>query len=290
MHSFIKKSLFLGTSVLSFLVFLGCGGGGSTNNASAPVKTEQINFTAPIDGQSYQLEALLYRPQDGKARHPLVLITHGRNGPTPEINPNELNDYPQLSMALAEHGYLVMMLVRRGYGNSQGPDSEFLYTAEESGLAGAKDVKAGVDYMLTQADVDGDHIVIIGQSQGGWVALAASTVSMKGVLGAINISGAINFKQGQGQDIRSSEVESLLNDSASIYGQSAKVPTLWIYAENDNHLPASVNEWFKSYTSSGGRGRITIKPSYKDNGHAFINEPALYIDDIVSFFDEIGFR
>jgi hypothetical protein len=113
---------------------------------------------------------------------------------------------------------------------------------------------------------------------------------MKGVLGAINISGAINFKEGQGLNIRSSAVEGWLNDSARIYGQSAKVPTLWIYAENDNHSTASVNEWFKSYITPGGRGLIAIKPSYKDNGHAIVNEPALYIDDMFSFFDEIGFR
>lgn len=255
-----------------------------------PVKTERINFTASIDGQDYRLEAMLYQPQDGKKRHPLVVITHGRNGPNPPVNPRQLESYRQLNSVLAEHGYEVVMLVRRGYGNSQGPDSEFLYTAEESGLAGAKDVKAAVNFMLTQADVDVDHIVIMGQSQGGWVALAASTIPMKGVLGAVNISGAVNFKQGLGLGIRSRAVEEFLRDSARAYGQNAKVPTLWIYAANDNHLPDAVNAWFETYIKSGGRGRIAIKPPYKSKGHAIVNEPALYVDDIFSFFDEIGFK
>jgi dienelactone hydrolase len=233
---------------------------------------------------------MLYHPQDGRKFHPLVLITHGRNGPNPQPNPRQAEGYRQLNTVLAEHGYEVMMLVRRGYGNSQGPDSEFLYTAEESGLAGAKDVKAAIDYMCHQAAIDCNHIVIMGQSQGGWVALAASTIPIKGVLGAVNISGAVNFKQGAGLGIRSKTVEDLLKASASAFGHNAKVPTLWIYAENDNHLPDTVKAWFAAYIESGGKGRLAVKPAYKDRGHAIVTEPALYIDDIFSFFKEIGLR
>jgi len=258
-------------------------------DASA-VSTERIFFTASIDGADYRLEAMLYYPQDGRKVHPLVVLTHGRNGPNPSPNPRQAEGYRPLSNVLAEHGYEVMMLVRRGYGNSQGPDSEFLDSAEESGLAGAKDVEAAVSFMCTRSDIDCDHIVIIGQSQGGWVSLAASTIPMKGVLGAVNISGAVNFRQGAGLGIRSRAVEDSLKHSASAYGRNAKVPTLWIYAENDNHLPDAVRSWFEAYIRSGGRGRLVIKPAYKDNGHAIVTEPALYIDDIFSFFKEIGFQ
>ena len=254
------------------------------------VSTEKIFFTASIDGTNYRLEAMLYYPQDGRKLHPLVILTHGRNGPNPSPNPQQAEGFRPLSNVLAEHGYEVMMLVRRGYGNSEGPDSEFLDTAEASGLAGAKDVKAAISFMCTRSDIDCDHIVIIGQSQGGWVSLAASTIPMKGVLGAVNISGAINFKQGAGLGIRSRTVEDSLEHSASVYGQNAKVPTLWIYAENDNHLPDAVRGWFKAYIRSGGKGRLVIKPAYKDRGHAIVSEPELYIDDIFSFFKEIGFQ
>jgi pimeloyl-ACP methyl ester carboxylesterase len=74
-----------------------------------------------------------------------------------------------------------------------------------------------------------------------------------------------------------------------MYGELSKVPTLWIYAENDNHLPGTVKRWFNSYLEVGGKGKVVIKPPYKDRGHSIVNEPDLYIGDILNFLKEIGF-
>jgi dienelactone hydrolase len=258
-------------------------------HGSAQIKTERIMFFNLIGGKEYRQEAMLYIPLDGKERHPLIIMTHGRNGPYPKVNEREVFGLQNLNQALANRGFLVMMLVRRGYGNSEGPDSEFLDTAEESGLAGAQDIKGAVNYMSTKPEILNDRIVIIGGSQGGWISLASSTLDIKGVLGTVNISGAINFRRGAGRSIRDSAVEEELENSAKIYGRSSRVPTLWLYAENDNHLPNSVRKWFNSYIGAGGKGRLVIKPPYKDKGHAIVSEPDLYIEDILSFFKEIGF-
>jgi dienelactone hydrolase len=276
----VKKIYAIMTFVLLFVCF---------SQASAAIKTEMIIFSNLIDGKNYRQEAMLYIPLDGKEQHPLIIMTHGRNGPYPKINEREVSGLRELNQALANRGFLVMMLVRRGYGNSEGPDSEFLDTAEESGLAGAQDIKGAVNYMRTMPEVLIDRVAIIGQSQGGWVSLALSTLDVKGVFGAVNISGAINFRRGVGRPIRDSAVEDHLENSAKIYGKSARVPTLWIYAENDNHLPDAVRKWFNAYTKAGGKGRLAIKPPYKDQGHAIVREPDLYIEDILSFFKEIGF-
>jgi pimeloyl-ACP methyl ester carboxylesterase len=232
-----------------------------------------------------------YVPVDGKAQHALIVNTHGGNlNPiTPTNNPRLVYGLHPLNQALASRGYLVMMLVRRGYGNSQGPDSEFLDTPEESGLAGAQDIKAAVNYMQTRPDVLKNQIVIMGQSQGGWVSLAASTLDMEGVLGAVNISGATHYRLGQYKNVRSPEHEAYLEKAAQIYGTSSRIPVLWLYAENDNHRPATVRQWFNVFTKAGGKGKLVIKPSYKDNGHNIVKEPDLYLADIVSFFNEIGF-
>jgi cephalosporin-C deacetylase-like acetyl esterase len=47
-----------------------------------------------------------------------------------------------------------------------------------------------------------DQIVITGQSQGGWAALAASKLEMQGVVRAVNISSIKNFKLAPNQSIR----------------------------------------------------------------------------------------
>jgi len=80
----------------------------------------------------------------------------------------------------------------------------------------------------------------MGQSQGGWIALASSTVGIEGVIGVVNISGGIHFGQAKGLDTRSFERENYLEECSKIFGKNAKVPVLWIYSENDNHLPYSV--------------------------------------------------
>jgi dienelactone hydrolase len=273
---------FLLILVLSFMLMV-------SGSLFAAVTTENFTFTATIDNKEYLLEGKLYNPQNGKKQHPVIVITHGRNGPNPSRIPNQVEGYKALNTTLAEKGYLVMMLVRRGYGNSQGPDSEFLDTASESGLAGAQDVKSAVDYLRKRPDVIKDKVVVIGQSQGGWVALASSTVKIDGVIGTINISGATNFRQGMNKGIRSSSVEGALEESSRSFGKNAKVPVLWIYSENDNHLPDSVKAWFSAFESAGGKGTLAIKPPYKNNGHMIVNEPALYIDDIYRFFDGIKF-
>lgn len=277
----MKKVFMITIAVLLFACF---------SHASAQIKTEKIMFPNLIGEKTYRQEAMLYIPLDGKDRHPLIIMTHGRNGPSPKVNEQEVFGLRNLNQALANRGFFVMMLVRRGYGNSEGPDSEFLDTAEESGLAGAQDIKGAVNYMRTKPEILNDRIVIIGGSQGGWIALASSTLDIKGVLGTVNISGAINFRRGVGKSIRDPAVEDQLDNSAKIYGRSSRVPTLWLYAGNDNHSPDSVKKWFNSYREAGGNGRLVIKPPYKDRGHMIVTEPDLYIEDILSFFREIGFN
>ncbi|RPJ08659.1 MAG: hypothetical protein EHM28_03665 [Spirochaetaceae bacterium] len=156
------------------------------------IKQEHIFFNARIDERDYKLEGMIYRPDDNAA-HPVIIMNHGRNGKSPSVNPNEVSNYADLCKAFAQEGFTVLLLVRRGYGASQGPDSELKTTAVDSGLEGAKDVQAAILYMQQQSFVIPEKVVIAGQSQGGWVALACSAVRIRGVLGAINISGGTNY-------------------------------------------------------------------------------------------------
>lgn len=251
------------------------------------VQVQETRIQVEIGQKPYELEAKLFLPQDGKAQHPLAVMTHGRNGPTPNRNPREIHGYSAFNRALAAQGILVMHLVRRGYGNSDGPDGEYLSSAEESGLEGAKDVRAAVAYMRKQSGVIPDRIVVIGQSQGGWVALASSTLEMEGVLGTVNISGATNFTRAQGYSIRSREVEDQLKNAAAFYGKDARRPVMWIYAANDNHPEASVREWFEAFQQAGGKGKLFITEPYQKNGHAVIGTPSYFMGELMAYLTEI---
>ncbi len=117
-------------------------------HAETPVVVDLITFTVHIEGKDYRLEAKIYKPEDSD-RHPMVVMTHGRVGPTPARNPKEVNNYAPICTALAAKGYVVTMVVRRGYGNSDGygfwdsgeyRDSTVSRTCWRQGLGGHREV------------------------------------------------------------------------------------------------------------------------------------------------------
>ncbi len=252
------------------------------------IKTEYEKFIATIDNKDYQLEAMIYRPSDNYM-HPLIIMNHGRNGKYASVYSNESKTLSTLCSALAEKGYVVMLLVRRGYGNSQGPDSELKETAVTSGLEACKDVKSAIIFMKQKSYVTKDKIVVIGHSQGGWVALASSTQKIDGLLGTVNLCGGTNYEN-MGSGKINEEVQSHWIWASGILGEKNIVPTLWIYSENDrNHPVRYVNKMFEAFEKSGGKGKLIIKPPYKDNGHYIMGEPDLFINDILDFFKSIDF-
>ena len=251
------------------------------------VKTEQIRFTARIDNKQYQLEAMIYRP-GAQGRHPLIVMNHGRNGPHPNRNQNEVRGYGALNQELANQGFVVMMLVRRGYGNSDGPDCEFQSTAVKSGLEAAKDIKSAIEFMRQQEYVAGDKVVIMGHSQGGWAALSSAAVKMDGVLGVVNLCGGTNYRN-MGLGLITPKVQRDWIEACGELGKMALVPTLWIYSENDrDHPPEYVTKMFAAFQNSGGKGNLIIKPPYGENGHNIVQEPGLFMDEILKFFAAIG--
>lgn len=266
------------------LIFYSCAWG-----QSEPVKRQQIFLDVQIQEKMYKLEAMLYKPTDVEAaRLPLIISTHGRYGPSPSRNPNEIYGLSAMARKLVAKGFMVLHLVRRGYGNSEGPDSEFMATAQASGLAGAQDIAAAVAFMRQRADVEPNRIAVIGQSQGGWMALASSTFAMNGVIGIVNFSGATNFTEAKNYNINTYPVESQMKEAASAYGKLSRTPVLWLYASNDNHSVSTVKDWFESFQKSGGKGRLVFTEAFQPRGHSVASTPSYYIDTLMSFFSEVG--
>ena len=254
----------------------------------ATVKIDALMFPARIEGKVYQLEACVYRPDDSAA-HAFIVMNHGRGGPHPAVDTNEVRNCAALNRGLASRGYVVMMLVRRGYGRSQGPDCEFKDTAVESGLEAAKDIACAVAWLRQQPYVEKDRGLIMGHSQGGWAALAASTVKLEGVRGVVNLSGGTNYRNMGKHGAVTPAVQTGWIDACREFGKSAAVPSLWIYAENEaTHPPASVRQMFESFRQAGGKAKLIIKPPYRDNGHLMVFEPGLFMPELLTFFEEVG--
>lgn len=243
-------------------------------------------FPATIDGKTYTLEFRLLRPNDSLP-HPLIIMTHGRNGPHPQRDTSEVDGYKNIRTALAQSGYVVMMLVRRGYGNSDGPDSELKDTPYESGLEAAKDLASAVEYMKTKPYVDPAKIVVMGHSQGGWATIAFSTLKVDGVLGAINVSGGTNYTSIDSDSLPTRHSKWIA--ACGEYGKNNRIPTLWVYSPNDQAIPGDTSKpMFDSFQNNGGKGLFVMKPAYSSNGHLFVEEPGFYMRDLSDFLDAIG--
>jgi dienelactone hydrolase len=253
------------------------------------VTAEHLFFPARIDGRDCQLEAMLYRPSIPGPR-PLVVFSHGRAGMYPARDPNMVNWYPELCTALAAEGWVVAYIVRRGYGNSDGPDVELQDTAVLSGLEGAKDYAAAVAYWRTRDFVRPDCVVIMGQSQGGWVTLAGTTVAMPGVIGAVNISGGTNYRL-MGTGAVTGAVQNAWVAGCTELGRAALVPSFWVYSENDLSISGpTARRMFDAFTAAGGTATLLMLPPFGTNGHGIVGQPGLFQAPMDDFFAAIGFN
>jgi dienelactone hydrolase len=254
---------------------------------SAPyfsVTAEQRTFPAKIDGRTYTLQSMLYRPA---VNHPLPLIvfSHGRNGPGNPYDARIVFAYSEICRALAHRGYVVAYVVRRGYGDSEGPDRELQDTPVQCGLEAAKDYRAAVEYWSEQDFVLPGRTVIAGQSQGGWAAIACATQTIPGVLGTVNISGGTNFRL-MGKEAYNHD--QWVRGCAQL-GQVARVPSYWIYAENDLAIPGpTARQMHAAYTKAGGKAELLMLPAYGRNGHDIVGNPSLFLGPLMDFLHQIG--
>ena len=255
---------------------------------SASLRQDRVVFPARIDGRDFQLEAMIYRPDDA-ARHPLAVFSHGRNGMFPARNTNEVNGYATICRALAAEGIAVAFIVRRGYGNSEGPDSELQDTAVQSGLEAAKDYKGAVTYWRTADFAQPDRVVLMGQSQGGWAVLACTNVAMEGVLGVVNISGGTNYRL-MGTGAVTAAVQDHWVEGCSVLGTGALVPSFWVYSENDQSISGpTARRMFNAYANAGGWAWLDMLPAYGSNGHAIVERPDLFLPQLNDYLATVGF-
>ena len=192
-------------------------------------------------------------------------------------------------------GFVVLNPVRRGYGKSGGDYQEDYGRCEsalfvEAGLETAKDIAAAVAYLRAQPYVDRERIVLVGTSGGGWGSLAAAS------RGDLPIRGVVNFAGGRG-----GKKNNLPNNNcaperlvaaAGTLGKTTRVPTLWLYTENDQFFsPELSRRMYDAYTASGGRAAYALLPAIGADGHQLINLEdgvPLWQDRVEGFLREIG--
>lgn len=117
------------------------------------------NFS--FNNDNLKLGGTLFYPSDKKEKYPAILFIHGLTG--------EREKSFQYARALADLGFVCMLLDLRGHGTSEGDINTF------SSKDFLSDVVVSYDYFLGVENIDRENISVVGNSFGGYLAVLLST-------------------------------------------------------------------------------------------------------------------
>ena len=217
-----------------------------------------------------------YQPT-GAGPFPAIVIQHGRAS-----NRRTLPWRWRMIMQArfwTRRGFAVFVPTRLGYGETGlHPDPEI------AGRCDAPELKpmirvltdqntAAIEFARRKPWVDPDRVLLLGQSLGGLASLATGAVRLPGVAGIINFAGGFG---GRPDRLRNPCAPERLAAILGEIGTAATVPSLWIYAENDQLWGADwPRDWHRAYVGNGADPQRTssaefhMLPAIGVEGHDF---------------------
>ncbi|MGA7315958.1 MAG: CocE/NonD family hydrolase [Silvibacterium sp.] len=227
---------------------------------------------------------------DRPGRHPLVVLTHGTSDKAEDRM--HVTPWAQLAQALwfARRGYVVIVVVRKGYGRSGGEQDgrhggcgSRNGSFEEAGQASAEDLKAVMKFAQKLPEVDGETVLSAGVSTGGFAQAALVADPPK------ELKAAISFAGGRGGDGHEHNCNlSGVIDAFGAFGKGARkhgpLPMLWIYSENDHWFPPAMARQFEAaYTKGGGVEQFVLAAPDGEDGHHLYAHPAAWSSKVEEF-------
>jgi dienelactone hydrolase len=241
---------------------------------SAGARADELRFepiripvSDPGGSRALELEAIVVRPDDGLA-HPLAVLNHG--SPRDAANRSTMSPYrlwPQ-AVAFARRGFVAVVAMRRGYGNSQGEWAEGYGSCSgpdyaTAGRAGASDIAAVARYMSGQSYVSKGKWISVGHSAGAFATVALTSDPPR------DLAAAIAFAPGRGSTTPDAVCgEKQLVAAFAQYGRTSRVPLLWVAAENDHFFgPRLVPLLANAFANAGGTLTCVKTAAFGEDGH-----------------------
>lgn len=229
-----------------------------------------VPYTEP-NGTTHQLYSRVCRPSsDQPAR--VVVIAHG----TPPIASKRATMQPvycgsEVARWFLARGYLVVSAMRTGYGQTGGPflDSSRPCGAEDFERAGreaARQTAAVVDFATRLPGARPDGVIVVGQSVGGWAAIALDSMPHPKVAAIVSMAGGHggHFGGRPNENCRPDQ----LAVAAGAFGASATTPMLWVYTENDSFFaPEIASAMYAAFGRAGGRAKFVQLGPFGADGH-----------------------
>ena len=256
---------------------------------------------AAVFGGDLAMVAQVFRPP-GDGPFPVVVFSHGRAPAAVDRARLKVGiSNAQLRYWLAR-GDAVVAPIRPGYGSTGGGDPEnsgarfddlgrckttpdFRRTA----VAGERTVEATLAWLRSQPWADVHHVLLAGQSVGGLTTVAAGSQHLDGVVGYINFAGGTggNPERSPGASCDPGQMEALY----ASFGRTTTVPSLWVYAMNDQFWGADVPvAWHAAFAKGGSKTTFVHAPAVADgNGHGLSSHAqrlwAPYVNDFLATID-----
>ncbi len=250
--------------------------------------SEKTFFRTTINGKSVRLEGFVVKRADLTGPLPVALITHGKSANLADMLALRGSDYGPYARDLARRGYLSVVVMRRGFGQSDGPMPVNMTCDTKSFTdffgADADDLQGALEIATKRPDADPERAIAIGVSAGGAAVMALAARNPKNLRGVINVSGGLQTPDCPKEDV--------LVNAFKDYGGASRVPSIWVYAKNDSLFgPALVERMQSAYLDGGGDVKLVMFDKHGNDGHQIFAEAAgrvkwlMEVDAFLAFHD-----
>jgi dienelactone hydrolase len=222
------------------------------------------------------MRTTVFRPP-GAGPFPLAVVNHGSTQNELRRAAFRVPQFTAISRWLVARGYVVAVPQRPGHGETGGPYFEDQGTCAnadygKAGYGAAASIAAAIRFMTGQPFVRLPGVVVVGQSAGGWGALAFASQKPP------QVAAVVAFAPGRGGRVNDVPGRNCAPDRlvavARAFGATARLPTLWLYAENDSYFgPALSKRLVEAFRSAGGHAEYHLFPPIGDDGHQMIANP-----------------
>ena len=239
------------------------------------IQSKMANLPVNIEGSRFVLEAQVFAPP-GAGSRPLAVLNHGSPRKAANRKTMTTHQYYFQAMEFARRGYLTAVVMRRGYGQSEGKWFEsYGHCASPNyigaGTTTARDIAAAVRALKDRFSFDENRILVVGRSAGGFGSVALSSANPKGLVATINFAG------GRGS-LRRGEVcgGNALVQAFGHFGRTARVPSLWVYAQNDSYFGPELSRAFHgAFTRAGGKADFVMTGPFGKDGHRLFSRDGI---------------
>jgi dienelactone hydrolase len=234
---------------------------------------EQTFLSIDIKGQPYRLEALVAKEAGAGGRLPVAIITHGQAREAEQREQVAARSHLRTAREFARRGWLAVVVVRRGFGRSEGKQPYILRGCRDGDYGAvldeqADDLEAAMVAIGRRPDADTGQTIALGVSVGGAAVLNLAARNPTGLRAAINVSGGIRTFPREGGPSLTCKPEDLVPLFARM-GERTRLPSLWLYAENDSLFPADyARRLHEAYVAGGGRTDFHMFEPIGEDGHA----------------------